>query len=83
MEKNFKEKLEEQEIIKKIENSQTLEKGKQGVFSVLYGRTIVVFLLLLIQILIMIFGGDAAGRSLVCICSDHDGIGCNTGYLPY
>ena len=56
MEKNFKEKLEEQEIIKKIENSQTLEKGKQGVFSVLYGRTIVVFLLLLIQILIMIFG---------------------------
>lgn len=36
MEKNFKEKLEEQEIIKKIENSQTLEKGKQGVFSVLY-----------------------------------------------
>ena len=56
MEKNFKEKLEDQEIIKKIENSQTLEKGKQGVFSVLYGRTIVVFLLLLIQILIMIFG---------------------------
>lgn len=49
----LKKKIGESELKKKIDESETLEKGKKGVFGVIYGRTVVVLLLLLIQILML------------------------------
>lgn len=41
-------------IKKKIDESQTIEKGKKGLFGVIYGRTAVIFLLLFLQILLLL-----------------------------
>ena len=45
----------ESELKKKIDESETLEKGKKGFFGVIYGRTAIVVLLLLIQVLMLFF----------------------------
>lgn len=44
------------ELVKKIENSETVQKGKRGISSVIFGRTFFVFLFLLLQLAFMIFG---------------------------
>lgn len=49
----LKRKIGESELKRKIDESETLEKGKKGFFGVVYGRTAVVLLLLLLQILML------------------------------
>lgn len=51
----LKRKIGESELKKKIDESETLEKGKKGFFGVIYGRTAIVVLLLLIQVLMLFF----------------------------
>lgn len=51
----LKRKIGESELKKKLEESETLEKGKKGFFGVIYGRTAVVVVLLLIQVLLLFF----------------------------
>ena len=40
-------------IRKKIDESQTIEKGRKGIFGVIFGRTAVIILLLLLQVLML------------------------------
>ena len=53
--KETKEALKEKKEIlkKKIDDSQAIEKGKKGLFGVIYGRTAVIIILLLLQILML------------------------------
>ena len=53
--KETKEALKEKKEIlkKKIDESQAIEKGKKGLFGVIYGRTAVIIILLLLQILML------------------------------
>ncbi|MDO5424481.1 MAG: cardiolipin synthase [Eubacteriales bacterium] len=42
--------------MKKIESSEALEKGKQGAVRIVFGRTFVIFALLIIQVVLMLWG---------------------------
>ncbi|MEE0420754.1 MAG: cardiolipin synthase [Lachnospiraceae bacterium] len=45
-----------QKIRQKLDESQTLEKGRKGFFGILFGRTVVVIVLLLLQIALLFVG---------------------------
>lgn len=47
---------ERSEFVKKIENSHTVQKGKKGISRVIFGRTAMVFVFLLLQLTFMVFG---------------------------
>ena len=50
------EKWKKNELVRKIESSQTVQKGKNGISSVVFGRTFMVFLSLFLQLIFMIWG---------------------------
>ena len=49
------EKWKKNELVRKIESSQTVQKGKNGISSVVFGRTFMVFLSLFLQLIFMIW----------------------------
>ena len=48
--------IKRKELVKKIENSQTVQKGKKGISSVIFGRTFLVFFSLFLQLIFMVWG---------------------------
>lgn len=56
MNETLKERIQKQELVKRFENSETLKKGKKGFVTVVFGRTIIVFLLLAVQLFVMAMG---------------------------
>ena len=44
------------ELRKKIENSQTIEKGREGIAHVIFGRSMIIFALMLLQIILLFWG---------------------------
>ncbi len=50
------ERIDKAELRKKIENSQTIEKGREGIAHVIFGRSMIIFALMLLQIILLFWG---------------------------